>query len=88
MHVLFHSQGKGVYSYVGVGDRNVGQLRTRQPLAPRTHGPSSLEITIIDTGMNTVKANTTHSMYIRIPRHPLNLVYRVSRRIKGLKRNT
>ena len=49
-------QGKGVYGYVGIGDGSseeggVGQLRTQRPLDPQI-GPSSLEITILDTGMS------------------------------------
>ena len=50
------SQGKGAYSYIGTedgGQKRVGQLRTWQPLSPQT-GPSSLEITIVDTGKSIV----------------------------------
>ena len=41
-----------MYRCTDVGDgevERVGQLRTRQALAPQT-GPSSVEITILDTG--------------------------------------
>ena len=50
---LFLYQGKGIYRYVGTGDGDraaVGQLRTRQCLDLQDLAPSSIEITILDTG--------------------------------------
>ena len=49
-------QGRGVYRYIGAGEnqrQTVGQLRTRQRLDSHG-GPSSLEITIQDTGTITI----------------------------------
>ena len=56
-------QGKGVYRYIGSGDTEggaIGQLCTRQRLDSQD-GPSSIEITILDTG----EYNTIYNAYVR-----------------------
>lgn len=45
-------EGRGLYSYVGTGDSDVGQIKSKNALDPnRSGGFSTFEVSIYNTGL-------------------------------------